>query len=265
MNDLHVDPGLAQVKPLREAVGKVAVRTAATQQDNDWRLGRPLTRELGLELSRKVPYFAKAVPASNSTFAVFPTSDAEFAKIFETSASKGNSVQLASELELLQSVSNITFAKPTDGFQEFQKFLDNSSTAYVTVIGHNNDGNFRFLRGGDIHLTAMAEACNAAQKRCIFLSCRSELFGVGGNEGENVGIRSDITFGDAALIADALNRQLFNDSEKKASFFNISDQLPSVISALEFSAKTARTARTTIIPVVGVGSVPLIIVLVNDK
>ena len=110
--------------------------------------------------------------------------------------------------DLEQKIASGPGLKAHDGLSA-SKFKENiqsgTKEGIVIVVGHNEDGLFRFIDGSSDDLADLANICSAAGQLCVFVSCNAYSHLLGSN---SVGLDREIGFAQSVDLAQSIVRFL---------------------------------------------------------
>jgi hypothetical protein len=153
----------------------------------------------------KIPSAAQAAAqtprvATSSVVYQIPLSEADYKAVFKTasiSTTERSEIEAAGRL-LTATTRDVASVNSED---TFAKFLKNTTSKNVIVVGHNEDGSFAFLDGSRTRLWNLSQLCAEAAKSCVFISCRSNDYVAAGSQG----VRRDLTLAEGIYIADKIH------------------------------------------------------------
>ncbi|HWX40528.1 MAG TPA: energy transducer TonB [Blastocatellia bacterium] len=117
-------------------------------------------------------------PASRlAIYAMVPKDGCELRNIFRRI--EGSEPRTATQddlsriYSLLLPLADLGAALPADSrnVRGFASFVKHTDAGYIVILGHSENGVFRFPDGSSLALTAMARECARNGKRCIFSAC----------------------------------------------------------------------------------------------
>jgi TonB family protein len=117
-------------------------------------------------------------PASRmAIYAIVPRDRCELRNIFRRTEGleqrNATPEDLTRIYPLLQPLADLGAALPADSRSErgFASFVKHTDARYIAILGHSENGIFRFPDGSQLTLTAMARECARNGKRCLFTAC----------------------------------------------------------------------------------------------
>ncbi len=153
----------------------------------------------------------KEYPSTARLFIQLPVSDIDFRKIFgKKPVSASDKDELRDVREKLKAVNRNDGDRGVNA-DNFEKFLGSTKESFVVVVGHNERGTFKFLDGSGEGIGDLANACAAAGKLCVFVSCqsRSHLDNTGA-----LGLSREVTFVQGIYIAKKVSEFINSRTEK---------------------------------------------------
>ncbi|HWO08600.1 MAG TPA: hypothetical protein VNN80_03950 [Polyangiaceae bacterium] len=152
---------------------------------------------------RNAVNYRQRKPAHTAIFAVVPGDVQGFESVFpEEVPTAGNLEQARAGRDAL-TLAGAEFGDH-GGAVDFTRFLAATHQQVVLVVGHNDEGMFRFTKGPAVSLRELANSCLRAAKRCVFLSCNSAQH----LAGQATGIGSELTYVEAAEAASFISAKL---------------------------------------------------------
>lgn len=145
-----------------------------------------------------------AVTPRNSTASVLyqlPFSEADYKKVFNKEVM---SVTEKAEIESAKRFfvrSSLVENKSVRSPEAFNKYLNESPSQNIIVVGHNENGHFSFLDGTSSKISTLSEDCAQARKTCIFISCRSKDYVAAGS----IGVKRELTLEEGIYIAEKIH------------------------------------------------------------
>jgi TonB family protein len=117
-------------------------------------------------------------PASGlAIYAIVPRDGCELRNIFrrtegpdKRNATPEDLGRIYSSLQPLTDL-GVTLTADTRSDRGFASFIKHTDAGYIAILGHSEDGVFRFPDGSQSTLTAMARECADNNKRCLFTAC----------------------------------------------------------------------------------------------
>lgn len=168
----------------------------------------------------------KTVEYNLSHLAIIPENSAAYKGIFGKVPTAKELNATLSDLSKIKKKDNIKFAGSDVSRASIEKMIRESEKNFISIIGHNDSGILRLPHKPDVSIYELSEVCAQVAKKCIFISCESDLY-VNPSSG-NIGIKSVIRYDDAIEIVEHLNIEL-----TRLSATNISPhQMVSIISAI---------------------------------
>ena len=146
-----------------------------------------------------------------STYVSMPRSQGSYWKVFREDLTKKTHAELQKVQARLQaSALRVHLAgEGNGGLQEFRRFVANSQSDTIVVIGHNRSGQFFFPDGGKAPLRELVQTARIHNKHVVLLSCNSyEYLASKGSIGSWSGVKSEISFLEASRIAERLQARL---------------------------------------------------------
>jgi hypothetical protein len=139
--------------------------------------------------------------ATSSVVYQLPFSEADYKTVFGKEAV---SVTEKTEIESAKRFfirSGLSENKSIKNSETFNKYLKESTSQNIIVVGHNESGHFSFLDGTPSEIWSLSEDCARARKNCIFISCRSKDYVAAGS----LGVKRDLTFEEGIYIAEKIH------------------------------------------------------------
>jgi hypothetical protein len=192
------------------------------------------------------------VPTKEVSFVLLPNDAASFERVFDRPPS------LSEIGEMQRQRLDRSSPLPTATEASLAAALQNSDAAYVTFIGHNDQGQLRFPDGSKMRLFDIARICTRYGKRAIFLSCKAE-----GHIGTvAAGAVGELEFGQALELSTRLRAYLAQQS--LASLADVQTFLRNEERAVGFSYKV-KYLVTRLSVGAGASSILALVVYVIDK
>lgn len=116
---------------------------------------------------------------------------------------------------------------------DFGIMLETMNAQVVTIIGHNQDGIFRFTNGFSANLYELDNICIKRKYHCVFLSCSAKKYLVS----SGIATSSPITPLEAVHISIKLSEKISNNADTTSSLNSTLSNLQEIVSTLESSAK----------------------------
>ena len=107
--------------------------------------------------------------------------------------------------------------------------------AFVILVGHNENGEFVFVNGSRRGLADLANGCRAAQRFCIFVSCRSQEFLSASGA---IGLKHEVSFNEGIYIARQLTAAIDSEATKELSATNVASKLRDIEKKAHFRFQT---------------------------
>src|SRR5262249_31318459 len=128
------------------------------------------------------PEFAKqdlvSKPASRvAIYAVVPRDRCEMRNVFRRNEGADQHAATEEDLNKIQTLLapmaglGAPLAADSRSDRGFGAFVKHTDAAYIAILGHSENGVFRFPDGSWSTLTAMARECARSGKRCLFPAC----------------------------------------------------------------------------------------------
>lgn len=150
---------------------------------------------------------------AHATYVVAPDTIGAYSNIFPGKMNAAYLSELATvKLVFENARERARFAKESDGVADFQHFVGKSDAKVVSIIGHNENGLFKFPNGEQAHLAKLAEICQALGRICVFFSCEARVIFREFQIEYGIGAHSKLNYLEAARAASRLGRLL---EEKK--------------------------------------------------
>jgi len=155
--------------------------------------------------------------SSIDVFLSIPNGESDFSRIFpdkEPTNLALNEIEFVSNgIEELTSIYGDTVQRTLEGesLSDFIKYITESESKYLAIVGHNQSGEFAFLDPPPISISKMAALCANLNKKCIFLSCSSVDYIKPGSE--NIGVNRKISYLEAKHILEHISKYLSNNKE----------------------------------------------------
>jgi hypothetical protein len=151
--------------------------------------------------------FIQRIDATHRIVAIVPQDGTEFRRVFGRSPTSNELSQVSDGLHELQMDGGEYITAKAGGEMQLQLAIAESDQKFVTIVGHNDEGVLKFPDGSEANIVSVAELCEEMRKKCIFLSCDSEKF-LHSTDAASIGIGSEISYLEAALVAKALDTKL---------------------------------------------------------
>lgn len=192
------------------------------------------------------------VPTKEISFVLLPNDATSFERVFDRPPSSSEVAEM--QRQRFERSSPL----PTATEASLATALQNSDAAYVTFIGHNDQGQLRFPDGSKMRLFDIARICTRYGKRAIFLSCKAE-----GHVGTvAAGTIGELEFAQALELSTRLRAYLAKES--LASLADIQTFLRNEERAVAFSYKV-KYLVTRLSVGAGASSILALVVYVIDK
>lgn len=92
---------------------------------------------------------------------------------------------------------NVTSIEGPRTEEGFINFLNQQTSQFIVIAGHNEKGYFKFRDGNSLSLLIMSKRCGEIHKICIFVSCRSKDYLTDGS----VGVSRDLKLDEGIWLA----------------------------------------------------------------
>ena len=113
-----------------------------------------------------------------SVFAVLPTTEPEYKAVYGPDVSYTAQLKrdFVTAAERVKSLDRRSIASDLAGKDRraFESFVRRSEGRVAVIIGHNENGKFRFLSGEEMPIVEMAESCSGHDVFCVFLTCEAQ-------------------------------------------------------------------------------------------
>jgi hypothetical protein len=181
------------------------------------------------------PFVVEPVRPQLSTFAVVPKSDIEFTQIFQAIPSISSLRKMSKWNVLSADLDSQAVGYPRTR-AGFVRFLNETSSRFITIIGHNANGIFYFADGSNLNLSEMVTLARDSRKRLIILSCNSKVY-VSDEDAD--GLRSVVSYDEALHIARDLERyfETHARSGHPLSYADVAANIPALIRASNRDAR----------------------------
>ncbi|GLS91051.1 hypothetical protein GCM10007916_21190 [Psychromonas marina] len=240
---------------------KSAVRSVLDAPDGTYSHSFVNNENLSDELANEI---SSKLRPSFGVFASIPTGADDYHKIFpNTTPSPGaiNEIKkVRMQINNLQSLYGDGVESTVSGRSalDFANYLSSAKSDYVTIIGHNDDGDFAFLTPPSIGLTKMAAMCVTANKKCIFLSCESSSY-IGDNITDTISINPSISYDDAFKVVDAVIK-----SSSYSSSFSLAE-IETVVQKTLTIAKYKPVVQFVVVSSSSISGLAGIVILIEDE
>lgn len=197
-------------------------------------------------------FATERVAATGLTIMALPTDALTFAKIYDRPPS-------ASELRELSAHRGdaIPDAVPSTA-ATLATTLANSNAKFVTFIGHNDRGQFRFPDGSSLRLYDIIRICIQHGKRAVFLSCEADQY----VSGRAVGAVGELSFGEAAQLCNRLKAFLKDKATTSLDDVHVFMRSEEARVGFSYNVKYMLTRATA---TAAVSSIVALLVYVIDK
>jgi hypothetical protein len=164
--------------------------------------------------------------AGLDVYAVIPKTEAEYHNVF----GKAKTYTQAASVDMFAAATavakqgtwkvadaaTVKAAKMTAA-QHLQYYIKSSKKSLVGVIGHNEDGLFKFADGSSMSIKDIAEACFSLKKKCVIISCNSEKYIAQAPQAAQVvgGTSERPLFAHVPSLVDGLNKFVLDKAAKK--------------------------------------------------
>lgn len=182
------------------------------------------TLDLSALSESQLAFAEEVVAADISVFASFPRNEIQMS---EVATDPDNLTSVSAELEttrrILHDTSSVAEIEDAATEQSLLEFLQNDKSPFVAIIGHNEAGMFRLFGGEDqsISLGKMAKLCEAAIKRCLFISCNSRRYI--SKPKMAAGVFWELSYSQAAEVLQSVSQRL--EKRNQASLVDMSEML----------------------------------------
>jgi hypothetical protein len=147
------------------------------------------------------------------TFLVAPTTSDEYVRIFGTIGASLQNLTMAQGVEIrrirrqMQADFGQSAGSRDLNSKNFRAAITNSQSSFILIVGHNDNGFFRFLDGSYIPLDFLVMASKPDQ-RMIIVSCKAEAMLSNEAAPKAAATRNDLTYAQAFEIAKTIQRYL---------------------------------------------------------
>lgn len=235
------------------------VQAILDSKDSDFALKGlpPSDLEAAMQAAMRINKTAKM-----DVFMSIPRDESEFTKIFtneipsDAALEEIKSVRLEVSKIALENESAVTKSVEGNSIEEFSQTLSNSESNYVAVVGHNENGAFKFPNGDSLSLAKLSAICSALKKSCIFLSCSSKK-GVRGNQ--NIGLNFDLSYRDAEKILGKLSAGLARENDMTF------EEIANLVARAELSVKLKPKVQALIVTTASGAALNGLIVGMEDE
>lgn len=158
----------------------------------------PLDGKVFADAPESVKLFSDQYASTVEVLWAIPTSTSEYRKVYNVASGGETKATKALQIKRYKKEYQKEFGVKGRlvGRKEFDAALAHDRTSIFAIIGHNENGRFRFLDGATANLNELADSCTAKMKLCVFVSCDSNEF----IASKGVGVDRSITATEARWI-----------------------------------------------------------------
>jgi hypothetical protein len=164
--------------------------------------------------------------SNHEVYAAIPTDEKEFRGVFGVNPSIAELGQAQAARNLLKT-NNIKTTLGED--VDFSRFLAQSPSKLISVIGHNEGGLLRIAEGVSVRLSDMVKACEEAAKLCVFFSCRAQDYFRTFKASNGLGARFDLTFREASQAVVQLDGYIAREGGQGAKLEALLPKIPEFV------------------------------------
>ena len=169
-----------------------------------------------------------------SLLAVAPTTESDFKDIFGLLPTKKRLSVMSKvksnldDLKMPKKYTNKKWNKTT-----FGKYIKENDSPFIAILGHNENGMFKFSGNSEMKLNDMAKICNQHNKNCIFISCSSNDWI---KEHNQLSIKPVINYNEAIYIINKLSSQVVS-LHRNTSIKELSKELELIVAKSKINTK----------------------------